>query len=124
MCLQKGMKVVLLDTSFLLMAVKYRIDIQEGLRKLLDERFSLAIVDKTLKELEGKKLGRVTQEILERMKVGVIATTEAMNVDNLLLSRADAGTIVATQDKRLKERLKKRKIPVIGIRQKSVIRFA
>lgn len=118
------MKVVLLDTSFLLMAVKYRIDIQEGLRKLLDERFSLAIVDKTLKELEGKKLGRVTQEILERMKVGVIATTEAMNVDNLLLSRADAGTIVATQDKRLKERLKKRKIPVIGIRQKSVIRFA
>jgi|SRR3989344_7163584 len=110
------MLIVILDTNFILTALKYKIDIISELNRLIDTEFKVAVLDKTLHELKGKKLGKLALELIDRLKFKVIETRIKGNVDSILLTMKDA--IVATQDKRLKEKLKNRKITVITIRQK------
>jgi rRNA-processing protein FCF1 len=111
------MKTVILDTSFLLTALQNKIDIKEELTRILDHSFQLAIIDKTKDELKGKKLENLAITFLKVFKVKTIPTTKDKNVDNHILEQPK-DTIVATQDKKLKEKLKKRRMPIITIRQK------
>ena len=112
------MKKIFLDTSFLLTSLKDRVDIFRELERICNFTYSINIVDKTIEELEGKKLGKLALAIVKD-KITVIKTTEDLNVDQLLLKETDS--IVATQDKKLKEKLKKAKIPVITIRKKKYL---
>ncbi len=112
------MKTIILDTSFILHAIQNKIDILSSLKQLLDFNFTLAIIDKTLEELKGKKLGNLAILYITAHNVTIIKTNKDKNVDNLILDNLSPDTIVATQDMRLKEKLKKRKIGIITIRQK------
>ena len=112
------MKTIILDTCFILTALKYKIDIVSEIKNLLDENFQLKIIDKTIKELKGKKLENLAKTFLQKNQISKILTTQQKNVDSLILSNLKKSTIVATQDKNLKEKLKKRKMPTITIRQK------
>ena len=113
-----NMKTVILDASFILHALQYKIDIITELHKLLDTNFTPIIIDKTTQELKGKKLGNLAVTYLASHHVAAIPTTQERNVDNLILSNLTQETLVATQDKKLKEKLKKRKTGIITIRQK------
>ena len=111
------MKRVILDTSFILTAMEYKIDVAEELRKLLYTTFCLVTIDKTFAELENKKQSKLAKTFIEKNKVGTISTSGEGNVDWHILEYATPDMLVATQDKLLKEKLKKRKISVITIRQ-------
>lgn len=109
---------IILDTNMLLTALENKIDIMTEVARIMDTSYSLAIIDKTLQELEGKKMGRLAQEYIKKNNIAIIPTAQDKNVDNLILDHATSHTIVATQDKKLKEKLKKRKMGIIIIRQK------
>ncbi len=109
---------IILDTNILLTALGYKIDIVREMARIMDTSYSLAIIDKTLQELEGKKMGKIAQQYIKKQNIAIIPTAQDKNVDNLILDHALPGTIIATQDKKLKEKLKKRKMGIIVIRQK------
>lgn len=115
---------IILDTNFTMVPFQFKVDIFMELRRLLNEPYKVFILDQTLKELEGKKLGKSVRELLERYDVGLIKTEQNKSVDDLLVELADRERfIVATQDKALRDRLKNKGINIITLRQKKYLTF-
>lgn len=113
------MKQIILDTDFIINAAKNKVDIKSELARICDFSFEICVLDKTLEELEGKPQAKLAKALIANFKV--IETTKDKPVDDLLMDFKDV--IVATQDKELKEKLKKRDIGVITIRQGKFLRF-
>jgi len=119
------MKTVLADTNFLVECAKHKIDIHSELTRVLDFSFEVAILDRTMEELDtiiarGKKEGlqaKLAKTILMTKHVTVIPTTGG-HTDNLLLDMADENHMIATMDKELKRKLKKKGQSVVIIRGK------
>ncbi len=120
------MKTILLDTNFLVECARNKIDIQTELTRILDFSFEVAILDRTMDEIDdivarGKKEGqaaKLARTILMTKRVTVIPT-EGGHTDKLLVQMADENHIVATMDKALKQQLKKKKQDVVIIRGKN-----
>ena len=120
------MKTVLLDTNFLVECAKNKIDIQSELTRILDFSFEIAILDRTMEELEeiiakGKKEGqaaKLAKTILMTKRVTIIPTTGG-HTDKLLLEMADENHMIATMDKTLKQQLKKKKQDIVIMRGKN-----
>ena len=116
------MNTVIIDTNILVYAFEYNIDLEEALKEALDTSFEIAIIAMTKKELTGKKNANGIEAWLEKKRVKLINPPEGcINVDQAILAVVDKETYVVTQDKRLKEKLKKRYIPVLSIRQKKYL---
>ena len=115
-CIIFMVNIVILDTDFILASLEFRVDIFSELNRLLETNYEVCVVDKTIEELKGKKNEKLAASLLEKVKV--LRSGAAKNADEAILKIADHETMVATQDKALKEKLKKRKIGVITIRQK------
>lgn len=117
---------IIFDTNFLIYTLKYKIDVLKELRRICDFNFELCILDKTLGEL--KKINKMEARIaLSFIHIFKIINTEKFNinnVDDILVEIAFKDSIIATQDKDLKRRLKKKNVPVIIIRQKKYYKFA
>lgn len=112
------MKTIILDTDFFLQSIRWRIHLHEEFQRILDVSFTLCLFDKTLDELHGKKDEAFARVFAQQFQI--IPTAKKKPVDELLLDFAEHNRILAaTQDKALKEKLKKRKIPVVTIRDKS-----
>ena len=111
---------VLLDTNFMLIPGQFRVDIFESIDKATEEKVDFYILDVSLKELEKvSKIGKMRDRTAARIglvlakKAKVVKTESIKNVDTLLLEAAvKYKCTVATQDKELKDRLKKEQIPV------------
>lgn len=116
------MKTIILDTDFILTSVKFKIDIKEQLKQLCDFNFNISYLDKTLDELKNKPNENLAKTLISNFNI--IKTTRDKSVDELILDISNSNTIIATQDKELKEKLKKGKIAVITIRQKKYLVFA
>ena len=105
---------ILLDTSFIIESIKYKIDIEDKLKDLLLEPFEMFIVENTLKELEKKRLKNLSLKMLKGLKTLPSITK---HVDDEITSLE--GYIVATNDKGLKRRLKKKGVKLISLVNKS-----
>lgn len=118
------MKTIILDTDFILISIKYKINIEEQLKQLCDFNLKICYLDKTLDEIKNKPNEKLAKEVISNF--GMIETKKDKIVDELILdiSKRDRNIIIATQDKKLKEKLKKGKIAVITIRQKKYLIFA
>ena len=114
------MKDIILDTNFIISAIKYKIDIQEELSRIFPVLFRICVLDSVLIEL--KKLTKSPTTRLEAV-LGLKITspfyvikTENKNVDYSLVELSkNKGVVVATNDKELKEKLS---CPVIVIRNR------
>ena len=113
------MKRIVLDTDFILEALKNRIDVKVELARIMDYNYEICVLDRTLDELKGKKGEKLARTFIESLKI--IETSRDKSVDELLFGLNDI--IVATQDRGLKEKLKNRDIAIITIRQKKFLRF-
>ncbi len=114
------MRMVVLDTNFLLHCIDFKIDFMRELERVLDERFEIFVMDRTLKELAGKKQEQLARALIEKLGIKLIKAAEGMSVDNALLC-LPSDVIIGTQDKALKEKLKKRGLSVIAIRQRQYL---
>ena len=115
------MKKIILDTDFLIDCIKFKIDFISEISRISDFNYKLCIIDKTLDELRNKANYKLIKGILESNNVDIINTEKNKKVDDLILDIADENYIIATQDRELKDKLKKKEISVITIRQKSYL---
>jgi hypothetical protein len=124
------MKTVILDTNFLVDCLIWKVDFISEIGRILPFQYRLAVVDKTLDELdmlakEGKmiaKLGaRLAKQVIAKKAISIIRTDKKGYTDTIILKNADQETIVATQDQELKRRLRAKGLSVIIIRQKKYL---
>src|SRR3989338_7313752 len=109
------MYTIVLDTNFLITALKFRIDIFDDIEKICDFDYEVAVLDKSLDELNGKPNEKLIRALIKDKKVKVIKTNTRDYVDDILAS-LKGEYIIATQDIGLRKRLKGK--PIILIRQK------
>jgi len=112
------MKTILLDTNFIVSALKNKIDLFKELDRIIDENYEIRIIDKTVKELEKLK-DNLAIQIIEKIKK--IKSTE--DVDTEIIKNSDKNTIVATLDRELKQKLKNKGVKTITIRQKKYFKL-
>lgn len=122
------MKKIILDTNFLLIPAKFKVDIFSELDRICTFGCRLFIIDKTLDELnrivreqkgKDKAAAKLALLLLKSKKVEVIATKGQGTVDERILNLEGLnGYAVATQDVMLKRKLKKKHIQIITLRQK------
>lgn len=120
------MKKIILDTNFLLAIGQFHVDIFSELERICDFPYEVYILDKTIEELKriirtGRKGKFAAKLALEFIK-GRVKLLEGRGnfVDNILVDLADKDTIIATQDRELKKRIKTR---IITIKQKKYLAF-
>ncbi|NOZ82492.1 MAG: PIN domain-containing protein [Euryarchaeota archaeon] len=113
-----------LDTSFLLMHLQERVDVFTELKLMLGE-VELVVPEQVLEELErlaerGGRMGRFARSALEvaRRRCRVVRV-RAGSADEAVERLAGRGTIICTNDKVLKERVRKRGSPVVFMRARS-----
>ena len=116
---------VLLDTNFILIPAKFKVDIYSEINRVIEEPYELYVLDKSLDELDSiietskgkeKAFARLGKAILKAKKPKTLKTTSMDYVDNIILGLD--GYIVATVDHDLRAKLKKRGVRTIVLRQK------
>ncbi|MBR9703758.1 hypothetical protein GOV10_06970 [Candidatus Woesearchaeota archaeon] len=144
------MKKILLDTNFLLIPGQFMIDIFTGIEKIMNEPYVLVVLDKTMNELEKFGQGKSKDARAAQLAIALVMARKANSptlwdrlfglkpseqaklqivkagigyVDDAIVKLGDKETIVATQDKILKQRLRKKKIPTITMKGKKKIGF-
>ncbi len=126
------MKRIILDTNFLLIPVQFKVDIFEEIKRIVNLRYQLCIIDKSIDELEkivtcnskDKIAAKLALKIIKLKKIKEIKTAGKKHVDDLILNLVKKGHMVATQDKELKKKLKKKGIEVIILRQRKHLEIA
>lgn len=121
------MKRIILDTNFLLAVSQFKVDIFSEIERICHFPYELYILDKSIDEINRiintpKKKDKAAAKlalalIKDRIK---ILKSEGNFVDDILVSIADDNTIIATQDKELKQRIKTK---IITIKQKKYLAF-
>ena len=117
------MKVVM-DTSFLITSVKFKIDFFTEL-----SGNKLFVPDKVIEELKylsknkGKKgtNAKVALKIIKSRRIDVLEADN--NVDDSLVSFGREGYAIATQDIKLKRKLKKENVKLIYVKQKKYVKI-
>jgi rRNA-processing protein FCF1 len=120
---------VIIDTNFLLIPGTLGVDIFSQLKEI-DPSVEMFIIDKTIDELNKikkeqkrfRKAADLALQLVDKYKLQQIKTEKVLNVDKIILEKAQ-GYAVATQDKELKQQLKKKKIPIIVLRQKKYLKL-
>lgn len=113
------MFIIVLDTNIILDSIKFKIDLSAELNRICSFPYKIAVLDKTLKELENKKNSRLALRLIDKKNIEIIKTQEGY-VDDILFSLNDK-YIIATNDQELKRRLRKENKKIITIRQKKYL---
>ena len=119
------MRNVILDTSFILTAIKYKIDFLDGIKFLgLTPIIPKQVINELEKIKESKKKGKfkehaeIALKIFEKKKIKKIDIKHDY-VDKGILNYAkkDKGVIIATMDKELKNKLPNRKLIIRAMKR-------
>ena len=116
---------VVVDTNFMLIPFQFGVDIKAELDRILDFNYELCTLDGVLRELESiskekSKNGRDARVSLEMAKDLNIIPVNG-DVDDALLMLASKDTIICTNDKILKDKIKRKGAPLIYLRQKKYL---
>lgn len=114
---------VILDTNFLMAVSQFKIDVFLQLRGS-----SIFVTDSIIKELEGFSNGSSKKAMSARMALQLIKTKglkvlkpKERNVDKSLTLYSFKGYVIATQDRELRENIKRAGGKSIYIRQKKYV---
>jgi rRNA-processing protein FCF1 len=126
------MRELILDTNFLLIPFQFKVDVFSELEYLVDEPYQLVTsnqVTKELKKIAGKggktgAAGKFAIKLLEVNKGKIKFVETELSVDDWILEYSKENkAIAATNDIKLKRRLKKYGIKVIGLRTKTKLGY-
>ncbi len=125
------MKKIILDTNFLLIPYKFKVDVFSEINRICNFKYDVYITNKTIDELKNiieKQKGKNREaanfalKIIKQKSLKRIGKTQdTRNVDNIILDLDKKGIIIATQDRILKRELRRNKIPIIILRQKKYL---
>jgi rRNA-processing protein FCF1 len=119
---------VLLDSSFLMMPFKFRIDPFKGVEDLVAKRPAFILISPVREELlriskEGGKRGRMAKlaiRLAERCEEIRFEPPGGGGADEALIAASEElGAIVATNDGALRRKLRNINVPVIYLRERS-----
>ncbi len=121
----KGIKVIL-DSNFLMLPFQFNVDIQAELDRIIEGGYKFYVPQEVLNELNylkikaekqsDRKLANMALEYAKRFETIEGGDEEA---DKAIIDIAKKDTIVCTNDKALKKKLREIKVPVIFLRQKT-----
>lgn len=125
-------KKILLDTNFLLIPAVFKVDIFTELQRICDFKYKVYILDKSIKELQkivekqkGKhrEAAKLALILIKFKKTGIISTKSRKSVDDILYELAGKGkdVIIATQDKKLRKKIKNKGGKAIILRKKQYL---
>jgi len=127
-----GARLIVIDTNFLLLPFKYKINIIKELDYLVEKNHQLVISSRTMDELAmiGKKIGkdgmaaRLAMKMIDAAGKGFLVVESSDIVDDWIVSYASKNNaMVCTNDSQLRRRLKALKLKVITMKSKSRIGF-
>lgn len=107
---------IVLDTNFLLIPIKFKVDIFREIERICDFPYNLHIVDKTIDELKGKKGEKLALSLIKHHNINIIKTNKDKIADDLITDLKLENKVIATQDKDLKKR---NKPYIITLKQKT-----
>lgn len=120
---------IILDTNFLLLPFQHNLDIFTAVENLCDKKYELVVLEGTLKEIEkiiaeqsgiNSKSARIALQLIKSKHLKIIPQILS-SVDDELVRLAGKDNIIATQDKELKRRIKKKGASVITMREKGYV---
>ncbi|MEE8168291.1 MAG: PIN domain-containing protein [Candidatus Hydrothermarchaeales archaeon] len=115
------------DSNFLLLPFQFGVDIFSELKELLDVNYKIYVTRGVLRELtrlsqrKGVEGRRAKAALESAMKLELIESNEDVDVDEGLAALAAEGAVICTNDKALKERIRKNRAPVVYLRQKKYL---
>jgi len=121
---------VVLDTNFLLIPFRFRINIMAELDYLIEESHFYVVSSRTVAELEklGSSVGkdgmaaRLALKMLKASRIEMVKNEE--HVDDWIVGYAkDNNAIVCTNDAALRRRLKRLNVKMIALRSRSRLGF-
>jgi len=118
---------ILVDTNFLIDMLRYKLDF--SIFETLEENVELFISSETLREIKSManrktkegRLAMVALKLIETQKIKIVQSLKKEVDEDLLELAKKEGFIVATNDKDLKEKLKKENVRIICLRNKKKI---
>ena len=122
--------VIILDTNFLLIPSQFGLDIFSEIRRICPFNGVMAVVQPTLGELEKLGVGRSAPAAAAKLAFSLIKAkninilpTAVKHTDDAIVAVAQklGNCFIATQDAKLRNRLKKEGISVIVLRQKKYL---
>lgn len=122
---------ILFDTNFLFVTFEFHIDIIAELRRILGTTSNLFIYEGTIEELraierkgdKNKKYLPLIVKMLHIYGFKVISSGETY-VDDQILANLHSNVLVATNDKQLRQRIKKKWYKVLYLRQKQYLEIS
>jgi len=126
-------KQIVLDTNFLLLPFRYKINIIKELDHLVEKSHKFVISSKTIDELQklGKRVGkdgmaaRLAIKMIDAAKAGFEIMPSDREVDDWIVEYAVATrAIVCTNDSELRRRLRASKIKIVTMKSRSKIGYA
>jgi rRNA-processing protein FCF1 len=126
-------RIIIFDTNFLLIPLRFGLDIFEESEKAVNQKLVFAVVPQIIEEIEKLKSNAspsllkdlcFVDKVLERCVILDEILYPNENVDESLIRIAsEKGFIVATTDSELRKRLRKNNVDIIILRQKSYLEF-
>lgn len=125
---------IYLDTNFLMIPAQFRVDIFEEIKRITHFPYEICVLEKSLKELEKIKseqkgkdkdaskiaIGIINQKIKQK-SLNITSFSKDIAVDDILVELSNSETIVATQDKELKQRIKEKGGKLIVLKNKKYL---
>lgn len=130
------MKRIIIDTNFLMLPFKFRLDIFSEFSRICDFSYSLCIYEKSIDELKkiineqhgkNKKAAQFALKLIKLKNIGILKPEQkdagSLSVDELMLNGISHDAIIATQDLQLRKKLLKRGAAVIISRQRKYLQL-
>jgi rRNA-processing protein FCF1 len=126
-------RTIIFDTNFLLIPLRFGLDIFEESEKAVNQKLVFAVVPQIIEEIEKLKSNAspsflkdlcFVDKVLERCVVldELIYPNEKVD-ESLIRIASKNGFIVATTDSELRKKLRKNNVDIIFLRQKSYLEF-
>ncbi len=121
------MKKIILDTNFLMIPFQFKVDIISEIDRICDVKYSLCIIDLTLKELKGivekqkgrnKDAAKLALKLIALKGFRLIKSGKVKDADSAILEIATKDHVVCTQDMNLKRKLREKGIRIITLRSR------
>jgi rRNA-processing protein FCF1 len=126
------MKKIIIDTNFLMVPYKFRVDIFSELNRVCNFNYQLFIFQQSINELKNiinkqsgknRKAAQFALKLIKLKNINIIKSDENEDVDSLILQSVNKNTVIATQDTKLKKELLKKGSAIITLRQKKYLQL-
>ncbi len=120
---------IIMDTNAFFVPLKFKIDVRENLKSLLDRRFELIVLSPIINELteltekgsmKVRKQASYALRLAEKCEIFNVSSGPEDSPDDVILKVASEwDSPVFTNDRQLRKKLRDINVPVIYVRQKS-----